>query len=132
VPYSKSTLYALTMATEMALADGPVTVREVAARHGYSRAALAKVVQQLVRANVARGVRGVGGGYVLARKASEITVLEVIAIHDPPRRPAGAPEAGEAGPPHPSSVARLERLFAEVDELVSCTFASVTLETLAR
>lgn len=117
--YTKSTRYALCAAMEMATSEDPVTVAAVAEAYAIPPGALAKVFQQLVRAGLARGVRGVGGGYVLTRPPSEITVLEVIAVHDLPR-----PEA--YGDP------RLQRLFDEVTEVVSSTFASVSLETLVR
>jgi len=119
VKYTKSTRYALVAAMEMATSEEPVSVAAVAEKYDLPPGALAKVFQQLVRAELARGVRGVGGGYVLARPPSEITVLELIAVHDPPR-----PEA--YGDP------RLRRLFDEVTEVVSSTFASVSLETLVR
>jgi Rrf2 family iron-sulfur cluster assembly transcriptional regulator len=130
--YSKSTRYALYAAIEMAVSSRPVTVAEIASRHGMPETALAKVMQGLVRAGIARGVRGVGGGYVLARPASKVTTFDVIAVNDPPR-PEGRCllsdteiECGE------SIDCRLRGLFDEVDELVRCTFASVTLETLVR
>lgn len=131
--YSKSTRYALYAALEMALSSEPVTAGAVAAKYDIPPGVLAKVLQQLVRAGIARGVRGVGGGYLLARPPSEITVLDVIAVHDPVRREGGcllhdATHAGCESPPD----CRIRRLFDEVNEVVSCTFASVSLETLAR
>ena len=84
--YSKSTRYALYAAIEMAVADGPVTVAQVSKRFRIPGTALAKVMQTLVRAGIARGVRGVGGGYVLSRPPAELTTLDVIAVFDPPRR----------------------------------------------
>ena len=131
--YTKSTRYALYAAMEMASSEDPVTVASVAEKYGVSVGALAKVFQQLVRAELARGVRGVGGGYVLSRPPSQITVLEVIAVHDPPRKEGHCVlEDGTEGSCRQTPDCRLGRLFDEVAELVSCTFASVTLETLVR
>jgi Rrf2 family protein len=129
--YTKSTRYALYAAMQMALASDPVTVSQVAARYSIPRGALAKVFQDLVRAGLALGVRGVGGGYRLARPAAKITVLDVITIFDPPR-PDGACLLNDSGAPPCDDLldCRLRRLFDEVDELARCTFASVTLETL--
>ncbi len=130
--YSKSTRYALYAAMEMASNQRPVTVAEVAARYRIPKTALAKVFQQLVRSRLARGVRGVGGGYVLARPARAITVLDVIAVQDPPRPTGRCLLEERDGAPCARNDARcrLGSLFDEVSELVSCTFASVTLETL--
>lgn len=123
---SRSARRALVAALEMALAaPGPVTVAEVARRHGAPESALAKVFQQMVRAGLAVGHRGVGGGYRLARDASEVTVASVLAAFEPP-------PASPAPPPADPVEARLDALFHEVDETTRCTFASVTLATLAR
>lgn len=131
---SKSARYALYAAIEMALADeGPVTVGQVAARYRIPATALAKVVQQLVRSGLAVGTRGVGGGYRLARSASRISVLDVVAAFEPPR-PAGRCllDDHSAGDCHANAGCSLRELFDEIDEQVRCTLASVTLETLVR
>ena len=57
--YTKSTRYALYAAMQMAISPNPVTVTEVKERYGIPRGALAKVFQDLVRAGIAVGVRGV-------------------------------------------------------------------------
>lgn len=129
--YNKSTRYALYAAMEMAAADGEqVTATGVADRYGISPTVLAKVLQQLVRAGVAVGTRGVGGGYQLAKPASDLTMLDVIQIFEPPRDPGGCLLHDQEAPcAHPREC-RLRTVFDEVDELVRCTFASITLETL--
>jgi Rrf2 family nitric oxide-sensitive transcriptional repressor len=47
---------------------------------------LAKVLQQLAAAKLITGRRGVGGGYKLARPASEITLLDVVRCVAPVER----------------------------------------------
>ncbi|GAB4156293.1 MAG: hypothetical protein Fur0037_24660 [Planctomycetota bacterium] len=117
---SKSARYALAAALEMATSSEPVTVSGVASRHAIPEGALAKVFQVLVRAGLAQGTRGVGGGYRLLRDASDISVLEIVELFDPPAR-----KEGRLDP-------RLRRLFEEVEEVTRSTYASVSLETLAR
>jgi Rrf2 family protein len=131
---TRSTRYALYATAEMAMAgDRPVTVTEVAGRYGIPGGALAKVFQQLVRAGVAVGTRGVGGGYRLARPASRITVLDVMKVFERPRAPGACVLHDRPGEQCPqTSVCNLHWLFEEVDELVRCTYESVTLETLVR
>ena len=130
---SKFSRYALYAAVEMARADGrPVTVGEVAGPHNIPPTALAKVLQQLVRAGLAEGTRGIGGGYRLARPRSEITVLDVVSVFES-LRPAGHDllhaRKDQPAPPH---TATLRRLFDEVDEGTRATLASVTLDTLVK
>lgn len=124
---SRSTHYALLATLEMAATeDKPVSVSRVAERNGIPETALAKVVQQLVRAGIADGTRGVGGGYRLSRHPSRISLLEVISVFQPPE--ARSPRELHGG----WASNRLNPLFAEVDEMVRSTFESITLETLAR
>ena len=132
---NKSTRYALHAALELALAeDTPVTASQVAARYEIPENVVAKVLQQLARAGVARGVRGVGGGYRLARVASEVAVQDIIDIFEPSppsdtcmlRELAGADCPKESKP-----ICRLMNLFQEIDETVRSTFESVSLATLA-
>ncbi len=131
---TKSTRYALYAAAEMATArDTPVTVAGVAARYAIPEGALAKVFQRLVRAGLAVGTRGIGGGYRLARPASTITVLEIFSVFERPRVPGVCLLHDQPGRPCPrQSECGLHWLFEEVDELVRCTYESVTLQTLVR
>jgi Rrf2 family protein len=124
---SRATQYALVAAIEMAATeDEPVSVSRVADRNGIPETALAKVVQQLVRAGIAEGTRGAGGGYRLTKPPSRISLLDVIRVFEAPdSRAARDLRGGWAG-------SRLNPLFAEIDEMVRSTFESITLETLAR
>jgi Rrf2 family protein len=131
--FKKSTRYALYAAMEMARADAgsPVTVTRVAERYGIPTSVLAKIFQQLVRAGIAVSTRGVGGGYGLARKPSEMTVLDVIEAFESPRKIGHCLllEDTEADC-RELSLCRLRTLVDEVHEMARCTYASVTLETL--
>jgi Rrf2 family iron-sulfur cluster assembly transcriptional regulator len=125
---NKATHYGLYAALEMARLghEGTVTVAEVATRHDLPEGVLAKVFQQLARTGIAVGTRGVGGGYRLARDSSEVSVLDVIDALESPVTGTGGSDALSA------SAAGLHRLFSEVDDLARATFASTSLETLAR
>lgn len=60
-------------------ADGsPVSIREISTREDISLPYLEQLFVKLRRGNIVDSVRGPGGGYVLARKASEIRVDEII------------------------------------------------------
>jgi len=132
VNYQRSTRYALYAALEMARTGGgrPVTAAEVAEKYRLPPAALAKVIQKLVRAGLATGTRGISGGYRLAKSPERITVLEVVEVFESARRP-GDCLLNQCGDEcHHFSECRLRHLFDEVDEQVRATFASVTLATL--
>ena len=132
---NKSTRYALHACLEMALADQvPVTAGQVAQRYEIPENVVAKVLQQLTRSGISRGVRGVGGGYRLVGQAADVAIQDIIDVFEPAPPPdtcmlRDLPRASCPGESHPRC--RLMSLFQEVDETTRATFASVTLATLA-
>ncbi len=58
--------------------------KEIAGRLGASEAHLAKVLQRLARAGLVTSARGPGGGFNLARKSEDATLLEVYEAVDGP------------------------------------------------
>ncbi len=129
---NKSTRYGLYAAMELAKAwpEGPVTVARVAARYRVPESALAKVLQQLVRARLATGTRGAGGGYRLARSPARTTVLDVLSALEPVREPRQCLLTDRPLECDEYASCNLRRLFDEVEEVARATFASTTLETL--
>ncbi|NDW43376.1 Rrf2 family transcriptional regulator [Ruegeria sp. PrR005] len=76
--------YAMVALTDIALqsADTLVTLGEISARQDISLPYLEQLFVKLRRANLVESVRGPGGGYRLARPASEIRVVDVLAAVD--------------------------------------------------
>lgn len=66
--------------------DAPQTTRQIAAVTCVPAGYLAKVMQGLSRAGLVNSQRGLHGGFVLARPAGELTVLDVVQAVDPLRR----------------------------------------------
>lgn len=65
---------------------GSMTTQQIASQTLVPAGYLSKVLQALGRAGLVEGQRGSGGGFVLARPAREITVLDVINAVDPVQR----------------------------------------------
>lgn len=76
--------YAVTAMLDLALnqGQGPIALADIAARQGISLSYLEQLFAKLRRRSLVSSVRGPGGGYNLARHASEIPVAEVIAAVD--------------------------------------------------
>jgi Rrf2 family transcriptional regulator, iron-sulfur cluster assembly transcription factor len=70
--------------------------RDIAGAEGLPDTFLGKVLAQLVKAGLARSVKGPNGGYSLARAPAEITLLDIIEAVDGPIRgePAGVSAGG--------------------------------------
>jgi Rrf2 family protein len=80
---------------ELAAAHGnprpALTTDEIVQRGGWPRPFLAKVLTVLSARGLIRGVRGPGGGYVLAREPAEITLAQVAACFERAQGPVRCP-----------------------------------------
>lgn len=109
--------------------EAPVQVRVVGERQKIPARYLEQIFQRLRKAKLVRGKRGPGGGYVLARPAGEIRLLDVIeAVEGPFERMVGT------GPPPRERKApyRPDFLWEELGASVAEVFAEITLEALCR
>ena len=76
-------------------ADGtPTSVRDIADRTALPQPYLEQILLALKGAGIVRSKRGVGGGYVLARPAEEITLAQIVSAVD------GPIAVGDFGEPH--------------------------------
>ncbi|MBO9445031.1 Rrf2 family transcriptional regulator [Ruegeria sp. R14_0] len=76
--------YAMVALADIALqpSEGLVTLGEISERQDISLPYLEQLFVKLRRAELVASVRGPGGGYRLARPASEIRVVEILAAVD--------------------------------------------------
>lgn len=76
--------YAMVALADIALqpSDGLVTLGEISERQDISLPYLEQLFVKLRRAEIVSSVRGPGGGYRLARPASDIRVVEILAAVD--------------------------------------------------
>ncbi len=77
---SQSSEYALRALTYLAQqrGDGYCLVREIAEKLDIPPAFLVKIVQPLVARGILNSRRGRGGGYRLAKPASQVTLFEIV------------------------------------------------------
>ena len=64
--------------------DRPTSVKEIAERTGLPQPYLEQILLAVKGAGLVRSKRGVGGGYVLAREPTEITLADILAAVDGP------------------------------------------------
>lgn len=77
VRYAVMAMAELAAKTDLQDADRPVTLAEIAGSQGLSIAYLEQLFLHLRRAALVTSARGPGGGYRLARPASEITISAI-------------------------------------------------------
>ena len=105
----------------------PTSVRDIAERTGLPQPYLEQILLALKGAGLVRSKRGVGGGYVLARPASAITLSEVVSAVD------GPIVAGDFGRPHENGACEHEgqcvllAVWSEVGEHMREHLGSFTL-----
>ncbi|MDR3685255.1 MAG: Rrf2 family transcriptional regulator [Geothrix sp.] len=90
---------------------------------------LSKVLQQLVRAGLLTSQRGLGGGFSLARPASELSVYEVVQAVDPVSRILECPLKL---PEHREELCTLHRRLDDVMEMVEHSFRLTSLADLLK
>src|SRR5207245_10481744 len=64
--------------------DRPTSVKEIAERTGLPQPYLEQILLAVKGAGLVRSKRGVGGGYVLARPPTAITLADILAAVDGP------------------------------------------------
>lgn len=84
--FSQTSEYALRAMLCLADANGRLTAPEIAEMSKVPRGYLAKILSELARAGLITSQRGIGGGFSMAKSASEISILDVINAVDPFRR----------------------------------------------
>jgi len=127
--YAARALLSLSLHGEI---TGPTTVREIAERTGLPQPYLEQILLALKGAGIVRSKRGVGGGYILAREPSEITLAQVIRAVD------GPITLGDFGEPHTGGACDHEgqcvllAVWSNVGNTMRAMLEGFTLEDVAQ
>jgi Rrf2 family protein len=101
-----------------------IPAAEIADKYGVSPHHLAKVLAELARAGIVESVRGVGGGYRFTANVRRLTLADVIRLFE------------DSTPNNHRDAARtpvdraLDTVLAEIDQIASATFSSITIATM--
>lgn len=107
-----------------------VTMRQAAEREGLSVKYLEQLGGALVKADVLKSVRGVSGGYLLARPADEITVGDILRATEGSSAPVACVEDAEKCQRSGDCSAR--EFWIGLDRAIESYADSVKLSTLAK
>lgn len=126
--------FALTAMIDVALRerDGPVPLASISRRQHIARSSLELLFSKLRQHALIKATRGPGGGYSLTRKASEITVADILASVDgqAATEPASSPEVAPRKDAAEIGCYSTEALWASAKHHVMEFLGSVTLQSL--
>lgn len=111
--------------------DRKVALREVAENETLSVKYLEQLAHDMVQANLLKSVRGHGGGYMLARDASEITAGDVLRATEGTTVPVACAALEEDGPgcPREQTCSTIE-FWAGLDKVIEDYVDGVSLSSL--
>ena len=125
---SQTTEYALRAVVWLAShPDRPLTAQQIAESTRVPAGYLAKVLQGLSRAGLLRSQRGLGGGFTLARPASDLSIWQVVQAVDPIRRITECPLGFEL---HGESLCALHQQLDNAIARVEKDFARCSIASL--
>jgi Rrf2 family cysteine metabolism transcriptional repressor len=77
---STRTRYGIWALTELAgmTGSGPLNLKEISKKQKISYKYLENIFTRLKKANIVRSTRGAGGGYELAKRPEELTILDIV------------------------------------------------------
>jgi Rrf2 family cysteine metabolism transcriptional repressor len=124
--------YAVSAMFDLALHGNgdPVTAAEISKREGIPLAYLEQLLSKLRKSSLVNTVRGPSGGYVLARKPSQISIGDVIRATDGPVALADCVSLAANCPR--SGCCSTRSLWAKLSEKISRVFDSTSLSDLCR
>lgn len=107
----------------------PVTLADIAERQEISLSYLEQLFSRMRRAGLVKSVRGPGGGYVLAKPASELRISDIVlAVDEPLRATRCAPETGQSGCMSDGSRCLTHDLWEELGNQIYRFLSGITLE----
>ena len=124
--------YAMRLMTYIAsFPDRKVALREVAENESLSVKYLEQLAHDMVRAELLKSVRGHGGGYMLARDASDITAGDVLRATEGTTVPVACAALEEDGPgcPREQTCSTIE-FWAGLDKVIEDYVDGVALSSL--
>jgi Rrf2 family iron-sulfur cluster assembly transcriptional regulator len=110
--------------------QGPVLRKEIAERQELSSSYLAQLFAKLGRAGLVNSVFGPGGGYILAKSATDIRAGDVLRAVDESLAPVFCVDCNSQETCHRADDCPTRPLWRRLEEQLTMTLDSVTLADL--
>ncbi|MFQ5706597.1 MAG: RrF2 family transcriptional regulator [bacterium] len=128
---NKSTRLALYSVVELSRdSQAVLSAGQIAEKYKISEHHVAKVLQHLVRVGLIRSIRGIKGGFQIAKDPREVTMMDVVELFEPQSQHNGCllldfdEDCGQQG------ACRIGEVFNEIQEQAVYTLRSISIATL--
>ncbi len=123
--------YALRLLADLAAnsSDKPVSIKDISTRQHISDKYLEQIISLLNNAGLVRSVRGPQGGYLLRKKANEITVGMVLRVTEGTMSPVSCVEP-DAPPCEHMDQCPTIYLWKKLDKAICDVIDNITIEDL--
>lgn len=111
--------------------ENPVTLKDISTEEGISLSYLEQLFVKLRKGKIVKSVRGPGGGYVLAKAASTISVGEIISVVEEPMNPVACLDDDSAGCDR-ATRCTTQRVWKCLADKIAEFLNSVSIEDLSR
>jgi Rrf2 family protein len=102
----------------------------IAQRQGISERYLEQLMAKLKRAGIITGIRGAQGGYVLARRAEDITIGDVLRSLEGDLNAVDCPAAMDSGECNGSEQCAAKLVWKKINDVINQTVNSIRLSDL--
>ncbi len=109
---------------------GPITIKEIVERQGISISYLEQILYRLGKAGLIESVRGPAGGYLLARKPSDLTIGDIIRTLEGPIALSHCLEPGESGECYQADDCVARMVWTKVGAKIEEALDSITFNDL--
>lgn len=110
--------------------EKPVSLKDISAEEGISLSYLEQLFVKLRKGKIVKSVRGPGGGYVLGKPSSKISVGEVISVVEEPLNPVACLDSGSIGCDRAANCIT-QKVWRGLAEKISEFLNSVSIEDLS-
>jgi Rrf2 family cysteine metabolism transcriptional repressor len=110
--------------------QGPISIKEITERQGISFSYLEQILHKLGKAGLIESVRGPAGGYLLARKPSELTIGDIVRVLEGPIALSHCLEPGESADCHQAEDCVARMVWAKVGAKIEEALDSISFDDL--
>lgn len=110
--------------------NGPISIKEIAERQGISFSYLEQILHKLGKAGLIDSVRGPAGGYLLARKPSELTIGDIVRVLEGPIALSHCLEPGESAECYQADDCVARMVWAKVGAKIEEALDSISFNDL--